>query len=523
MGRGLRGEMMLVDSKKCIGCGECVLACPLGVLRLKAKKAHVGEGCSLCGACRRVCAQEAVDFPQEVPEGSVRCEACPVGCLIKEGFLGACQRYGNQKGRLVRVVPLHSFGDVAQVVGEDVAQELRKPLVTGIGAGTTYPDCRPAPHILHGKVQGVDVVTVVTEAPLSYSSVLVKVDTDLPVGEEGAKVKAGKKTVGHLTTEQYGSKMLSIGGVNLLTGPDGMVVAKTICEIANRRPVRLTVEGGARLELQVGLAPVVDGKEASRMRVGCGSATMGLFAPLFKGAADEVIVLDSHLTSLMSEHAAGRFVGARPTGVRLRFRQSTPGRYFGDHGSGWGGTSILEPREVIREVDMRVAWPGMRILVTETTGEKAAMFQVNEKGKLEEVELGDEALEAVRAVASSCEPSRVSALYMGGAGGSARAGVSRYPIKLTQAVHARKANLTVGGAPAFVLPGGGISFMVDVERVKQGAFYWTPTPATICPIEYTMRLNDYEKMGGHVEAMRPFGAGESGRERGEGAGGKREE
>ncbi len=495
---------MLVDSRKCTGCGECVLACPLGVLRLKAKKAHVGEGCSLCGACKRVCAQEAIDFPRDTPQGSVRCEACPVGCQIREGFLGACQRYRNQQGLLVREVPLHSFRDVAQVVGEDVAQELRKPLITAIGAGTTYPDCRPAPHILRGKVRGVEVVTVVTEAPLSYSSVLVKVDTDLPVGEEGARVKVGKKTVGHLTTEQYGSKMLSIGGVNLLTGPEGMVVARTLCDIANRRPVRLTVEGGARLELRVGFPPVVDGKEASRMRVGCGSATMGLFAPLFKEAADEVIVLDSHLTGLMSEHAAGRFVGVRPTGVRLRFRQSTPGRYFGDQGSGWGGTSILEPREVIQEVDMKVAWPGMRILVTETTGERAVMFQVGHGGDLQEVELTEQAKQAVRAVASSCEPARVSALYMGGAGGSARAGVSRYPIKLTQAVHARKANLTVGGAPSFILPGGGINFMVDVERVKMGSFYWTPTPATICPIEYTMRLSDYQEMGGHVEAMKPF-------------------
>ena len=46
--------------------------------------------------------------------------------------------------------------------------------------------------------------------------------------------------------------------------------------------------------------------------------------------------------------------------------------------------------------------------------------------------------------------------------------------------------------------------MVDVERVKTGAFYWTPTPATICPLEYTMALKDYKDMGGHIEAMKPF-------------------
>jgi hypothetical protein len=157
---------------------------------------------------------------------------------------------------------------------------------------------------------------------------------------------------------------------------------------------------------------------------------------------------------------------------------------------------------------MRIAWPGMRILVTETTGERAFMFVVEEKGHLKEVPLSEEARRAVEEIAASCEPSRVSALYMGGAGGSARAGVVRHPIKLTRAVHARIANLTVGGAPVFVLPGGGINFMVDVERVKEGAFSLTPTPAIICPIEYTMRLEDYERIGGHIEAMKPYEARE---------------
>jgi len=310
--------------------------------------------------------------------------------------------------------------------------------------------------------------------------------------------------VGLVTTEQYGSKMLSIGGVNLLTGKDGLVVARTITDIANKKRVKLKIGGGSRLDIQVGRGPVIDGKKPDNMRVGCGSATLGLFSPLLVEAADEVIILDSHLTGLMSEHAAGRFAGARPSGVKLRFRQSTPGRYFGDHGKGWGGTSIVEPLDVIEEIDKKVARPGMKILITETTGKNAAMFELGEDGSLKEIPLNATANKAVETISSSCEPSLVSALYMGGSGGSARAGVALYPVKLTQAVHLRKAHLTVGGAPAFVLPGGGINFMVDVQRVKGSFFYWTPTPATICPIEYTMELKDYEKMGGHMEAMRPF-------------------
>ena len=240
------------------------------------------------------------------------------------------------------------------------------------------------------------------------------------------------------------------------------------------------------------------------MRVGCGSATLGLFAPLLKAAADEVIILDSHITSLMSEHAAGRFVGARPSGIRLHFRMSTPGRYFGDHGDGWGGTTISKPLDVISEIDREVGRPGLRVLITETTGRNARLFELDEERHLNEIPLSEACNKVLKAISSTCEKSRVSAVYMGGAGGSARAGVALYPVRLTRAVHAAKANLTVGGAPTYILPGGGINFLVDVERVKNGSFYWTPTPATICPVEYTMVLEDYKEMGGHLEAMKPF-------------------
>ena len=350
----------------------------------------------------------------------------------------------------------------------------------------------------------VDVVTVVTEVPLSYSSILVKIDTDIFIGKEGADVLVGKRVVGMVETEQYGSKMLHIGGVNRLTGTNGFVVARTITDIANARPVKLKINGGSRLNIQVGKSPVIDGRPVRKMRVGCGSATLGIFAPLLKDAADEVIVLDSHVTGLLSRHVSGNYVDVKPSGVSLKFKQSTPGRYFGDHGDGWGGTSITEPEDIISSIDMSVAEPGMTILITETTGENGAMFQVNENGDLQSIPLGEKARSAIDAIAASCEPSLVSAIYTAGSGGSARAGVTKFPVKLTRAIHEKRVSLTVGGAPSFVMPGGGISFMVDVQRVKNGSFYWTPTPATICPLEYTMTVKEYEAMGGHIEAMKPL-------------------
>ncbi|MBI5444925.1 MAG: 4Fe-4S binding protein [Deltaproteobacteria bacterium] len=496
---------MEILADRCTACGKCVANCPLEAVELVEKKARITGDCVECRVCLRVCPEGAVAAKPAVPDGRARCGSCPIGCFVAEGKTGACQRYVNRGGELVRNVPLHTFEDVREVVGPDWEPAIREPLITGLGAGTTYPDCKPAPVIVRGVSHGVDVVTVVTEAPLSYSSVKVKIDTDASLGEERAAVLAGGEPIGHLTTEEYGSKILSLGGANTLTGPHGFRAARVMTALANRKPVKLRIEGGSRLELRVGSAPVVDGVRMEKMRVGCGSATLGLFAPLLKEAADEVVVLDSHLTGLLTEHAAGRYLGTVPSGARLRFRQSTPGRYFGDHGRGWGGTSVEAPRDVFAPGGVRDVRPGSRILVTETTGQKAALFRVTEGGELEPVELTEAARQAVRTITETCQPSRVSALYCGGTGGSARAGVTRQPIKLTHAVHAAKARLTVGGAPTFLLPGGGINFMVDVERVLAGFFTWVPTPALVVPVEYTMRLSDYEEMGGHLEAVRPLG------------------
>ena len=504
---------MQVDLEKCTGCGFCMRDCPVEAVTIKKKKAVINDRwCTNCGVCIRVCEQNAVIPEKDQPESAIECDACPIKCWIQPGYIGACRRYQNVDGALLRTTPLHRFSDVKETIGPEPKDIIRKPVVTAIGSGTTYPDCKPAPFIVGEKRDGVDVVTVVTEVPLSYSSVILKVDTDISIGKEGDVVFVGRREVGMVETEQYGSKMLHIGGVNRLTGKNGFLVARTITDIANRKPVKLKIENGVRLTVQVGRTPIIDGSKASKMRVGCGSATLGIFAPLLKEVADEVIVLDAHITGLMSRHVAGQFAGVRPTGISLKFEESTPGRYFGDHGKGWGGTSITDPVDIIEKIDMNIAWKGLTILITETTGQNGNMFKLGEDGILHEIPLTKNAKAVLDVISSTCEASMVSAIYTGGAGGSARAGVTKHPVELTKAVHEGRAHLTIGGSPGFVLPGGGISFMVDVERVKSGSFYWTPTPATICPLEYTMELTEYKRMGGHIEAMKPFPAKDPGDE-----------
>lgn len=499
--------MMFVDSEKCTSCGTCVRDCPLEALKMRDRQPVVTETCSQCGACVKFCPEEALFLEPELFPGAVQCDACPITCVIKPGFKGACLRYTNQNGTLARIEHPHPFKEVVSQVGPEPSDAIRQPLITALGAGTTYPDCRPAPYIVSGRQKDVDVVTVTTEAPLLYSTVLLKIDTDVPLGNEGAVVSTKRERIGMVTTDQYGSKMLSIGGPSLLAGPNGLLVAKTLTDLANRKPVNMKIDYSLQLSLQVGQPPVINGEPAGRRIVGCGSATVGMFAPLLKKAADDVIIL-SHPphTGVLSEHAAGRYLNVAETGLRLKLTRGTPGRYIAEPGRGWGGTAVTDPLDVIRSVDRTIAWEGMTILVTEPTGTHAALFELDEDLNLRKRDLTDVAKQALDAISNSCEMSMVSGMYIGGAGGSARAGVTRAPLELTRAVHRRTANLTVGGAPVFLFPGGGINFMVDVERVKPRFFYWTPAPSVICPIEYTMTRSDYRQMGGHVEAMKPFDA-----------------
>jgi 6-hydroxynicotinate reductase len=93
-------------------------------------------------------------------------------------------------------------------------------------------------------------------------------------------------------------------------------------------------------------------------------------------------------------------------------------------------------------------------------------------------------------------------LYVGGAGGSLRAGVTDNPIALTQRIKDKLVRVTCGGALAYVWPGGGITVMVDVSLMPDKSFGSVPTPAIVSPIEFTMKRKDYLALGGHADSIR---------------------
>ena len=43
--------------------------------------------------------------------------------------------------------------------------------------------------------------------------------------------------------------------------------------------------------------------------------------------------------------------------------------------------------------------------------------------------------------------------------------------------------------------------MVDVAQMPRNAFGYVPTPALVAPIEFTMRLDDYAALGGHMDRV----------------------
>jgi hypothetical protein len=453
------------------------------------------------------------------PPDKIRCDACPVLCYIKDGMAGACDRYANRAGELVRVDPHivldRTLAHGGQVVPfghrEDWSGDLmgdHPRFVTAIGAGTTYPDYKPAPFIISTKLDGIDMVTVVTEGIFSYCGVKIKIDTDRHLGAEAATVRARGEPVGHVTTGEYGSQMLSLGGVNHLTHggkKEGRVTCDTLLDLCNRRPVELSVDGGATVIVQAGCPPIVNGVQEQRMRVGCGSAAIGMFAQQWFGQVDEVIVVDDHITGVLSEHQAGKVLGVRETGIRIRGRRSTPGRYFqvAAPGAGWGGTDLADPLSIIEGFDSLKAWPGLSLLMVSTTGEHAAYFRLDDTLRPVEHEKPPHITAFVERIRENCEPALSTVLFMGGAGGSLRAGVTENPVRLTRSVKDMLTRVTSGGAPVYVWPGGGITFMVDVTRLPANAFGHVPTPALVAPIEFTLTLADYAALGGHMAHVRP--------------------
>ena len=462
---------------------------------------------------------------KETSGEKIRCDACPVMCFIADGKSGACDRYANHSGDLIRLdaltiiqssdqaedqklVPFLGEQDGQQAWNGDIIKGDR-PFITAVGAGTTYPDYKPAPFIASQTVDGVDMVTVVTEGIFSYCGVKIKIDTDRHIGHERDVVRVDGEPIGHVMTSEYGSKMLSLGGVEHLTGgtkKEGRVTCDSLMRLCNREAVTLLIgeeEHATEVIVEAGQPPIINGIRENLMRVGCGSATIGMFPMQWIGHVDDVVVVDDHITGVLSEHETGKQLNVPPTGIKILGRRSTAGRYFqvAEPGLGWGGTDIDDPLKILGPFNPKIAWEGLRLLMVSTTGEQYAYYELDASLTPQAKPIPEKLKASADLIAENCEPSVCSVLFMGGAGGSLRAGVTENPVRLTRSVKAALANVTCGGAETYVWPGGGITVMVDVMNMPTQSFGYVPTPALVAPIEFTLRVSDYAALGGHVDRI----------------------
>ena len=265
----------------------------------------------------------------------------------------------------------------------------------------------------------------------------------------------------------------------------------------------LTGETGAGKSIVIDAMSAVLGQRASRDLIRTGadkafvSATFSGVEPALFGEFG--LEPDEELLLLREIHADGKNtcrVNGRPfTVTQLRALGSRLLNIHGQH----DGQQLLDEEQHQLYLD---SFGKTEELLNTYTEKYQAFTEIHRQIRALQMDESEKARRVVDAIKSNCQGSNTSVMYCGGTGGSARGGVCHHPIAITEAVHAGKAHLTIGGAPAYVYPGGGINFIVDTAKVVNHAFTWVPTPATVAPVEYTMTKEDYAMIGGHMNCIK---------------------
>ena len=178
--------------------------------------------------------------------------------------------------------------------------------------------------------------------------------------------------------------MLSLGGVRHLTGGSrkkARVTCDTLLNLVQRKAVELTVDDGATVVVQAGQPPVVDGSREERMRVGCGSATIGMFAKQWFGKVDEVVVVDDHITG-SSLRTSGWKASRRPRDRHQNERPPLDSRPLLSELPNPAQPGAA-PISTIRSPSwnpstQKSPGPDLRLLMVSTTGEHHAYFELDE-------------------------------------------------------------------------------------------------------------------------------------------------
>lgn len=504
----LESRAYQVITTDCVGCGICAKNCPVCAITVEEKKAQISADlCVGCGICIKVCKTEAVE-KVKANDNVVMCKTCPIHCCIAPGNLGACQRFCNNGNTLERIDP-YSIVDPATNRIDPSTKLPTFPLMLAFGVGSNlYSADVPAKVIAGGNVDGVEIVSCVTETVLSFNGARIKIDTDEFIGPNGSPVKRNGVVVGYINTAEYGSQAMYIGGSHLNTSAGGHMVMRTTCDLLNKKPVTLRTETVKELVLQHGKPPIINGVQAQRMRIGCGTvgATTFTLERWGEKIVDEVITVDYDITSKMSAHTtAGVRYGYPDSGITPVGNYSSQGRYFGIPGDGWGGSNVMNGIDAVKSIDKSVAWSGLRLLITEPTAVRAVYFELNNNLEPVEKPIPPKVEMVLQYIRDNCEPCNCHVSVVAGFGGGIRDVISRdRSLNVNNALRQGKILYTICGQPVQVQPGGGITCESWVEFMPDNAFTWVPTPAMVCPMEVTMTKETYKEIGGYMEAIQPI-------------------
>lgn len=340
---------------------------------------------------------------------------------------------------------------------------------------------------------GTEFITAAARLPL-FGTLEVKIDTSDYIGPEGSSVRQDGQVIGHVGTSLYAARTLQLGGETILAGENGEAALRAMLSLVHGETVPMKIDSGAELALTAGQAPVINGRRVDTTTFGCGSSVGKGFSHVLIPVVDECIMLDMGITGQMSEHHAA--LGAKPCGITVIGKRSTPGRWMVPSGDGWGGTCVKDPRDAIAAVDREKAWPGLRILVLDTYVQHYAYMELNENYEPVILPVPENVGKVLEYMKQFCDPGCVSAMLVAGLDGSAapllRDGCSTE--RLHEEIRKGTVLLTVGGAPVYDYPGRHLNFTVNTALIARGGLTNAGTRLSV-PVELTMKRSLWAELG----------------------------